>query len=206
MNDPLKLAEKQTLRYWYVDGLTELATGTLLVCLALLNLGLWLLGPSTAADWLQGAGQPLLIVAGALLGRMAINRLKEHLTYPRTGYIAYRSSPRHRRLLVTLAAAGLAGLFAVALVSLKAAWLAQFAPAILAAVLTAYLGYSYGLKRFYVLAGFTALLSLPMTLLPLNDKSMMVLFLGALALGWLASGAWTLRSYLSQTRPDSEAG
>ena len=48
------------------------------------------------------------------------------------------------------------------------------------------------------------LIGLPIALLNLDEKPMMVVFLGAVALGWLASGAWTLRSYLSYSHPDGE--
>ena len=39
MDDPIKLAEKQAQRYWYVDGLSEIAAGG--VFLAAFGLG-WL--------------------------------------------------------------------------------------------------------------------------------------------------------------------
>ncbi len=204
MNDPIKLAEKQTMRYWYVDGLTEMATGVLLACLALLNLVRWRLGPGSTSDWLQVLGQPLLIVVGALLSRVIVSRLKESLTYPRTGYIAYRSGPRRLRLLYTLLAAVVAVGVALLLASLRIAWLTQLLPSLLVALLTAQVGYSYGLKRFYLLAVYTALAGAPLAALKLGDTPMLVAFLGALSLGWLASGAWTLRSYLAHTQPAGE--
>ncbi len=204
MTDTLKLAEKQNLRYWYVDGLTELTTGALLACLALLNAIRWLLGPGSLSNWLQVLGQPLLIVGGALLSRVVVSRLKENLTYPRTGYIAYRSGPRRMRLLYTLLAAVVAVAAALFLASLRIAWLTQLLPSLLVALLTAQVGYSYGLKRFYLLAVYTALAGAPLTALKLGDTPMLVAFLGALSLGWLASGAWTLRSYLAHTQPAGE--
>jgi hypothetical protein len=93
---------------------------------------------------------------------------------------------------------------ALLLASLKLPWLTQILPSLLVGVLTAYLGYSYGLNRFYLLAVYTVLAGLPIALLNLGDRTMMPFFLGSLALGWLASGALTLRSYLSQTRPQTE--
>ena len=83
----------------------------------------------------------------------------------------------------------------------KLNWLVNAAPAAMAATLITFIGWSYGLRRFYLLAVYTLLLGLPMALLPLEDKFVLALFFFGCGLGWIVSGGLTLRGYLQNTQP-----
>jgi hypothetical protein len=200
MDDSLKKVMRQAQSYWYVDGLTELATGALLVVLGLYLAALGLMGPTDTAAWLNNAGVPLLILCGALLGRWAVGRLKERLTYPRTGYVAYHTQRAGIKALAAVLGLVVSALLVAAVIILHTGWLKSIAPAIAAAIFIAVLGYQYGLSRFYWLAGYTLLLGLPLALLQANDRFFVAILAGGAGLGFLVCGGLTLRRYLATTR------
>jgi hypothetical protein len=204
MSDPVKDIQRQTQRYWYVDGLTELGAGVLILLLGLIYLAIGLLGDSPAGNWLMGIGEPGTLLVGYLIVNAVIRQLKERLTYPRTGYVVYRQAKGKRRvllLIVTIVVAGGIAYFASTIgISFGQNTLLALLGLILGAAV-AYLGYDYGLRRFYFLAVYTLAVGLLCAWLGLTDKYTMALFFGACSLGWLVSGATTLRAYLHQTTP-----
>lgn len=209
MEEPIKKVQRQTQRYWYVDGLTELGAGILILMLGIMYLLIALLSPSDFADWLMGLGQPLFLVLGYLVVNWGVKRFKVRITYPRTGYVAYRQEHGKRRLGKILLTFGLGALFAAAIaVTGKMTgerWLPLWIGLLLGGAV-AYLGYSYELPRFYLLGIFTALLGGLSALLGLTDKYTMALFFGGFGLGWIVSGAYALSNYLRHTSPTSEEG
>ena len=54
MSDPVQEVKRQTQRYWYIDGLTELGAGALILLLGLLYLLIALLGTSTCRRLVDG--------------------------------------------------------------------------------------------------------------------------------------------------------
>lgn len=120
MSDELARIARRTYQYWYEDGLAEMGTGAAFILLGLYFFGNSLLAsePVWCAVWSAGL---ILPVIGVFLGmRKLIGAVKNRVTYPRTGYVAYhRNSPsrRARRLrllglclaIVTVAALNLAG-------------------------------------------------------------------------------------------------
>jgi hypothetical protein len=206
MDEPIKKIERQVRRYWYVDGLTEMGAGILILTLGLLYLLIALLSPGDFADWLMGLGQPLLLGLGYLVVNWAVKHFKEKITYPRTGYVSYRQERGKQRLGMILLTFGLGALFAAALaVAGKMTgerWLPLWIGLLLGGAV-AYLGYSYDLVRFYLLGIFTAVLGGLGAVLGLADKFAMALFFGGFGLGWIVSGTYALRSYLRYTLPAS---
>jgi hypothetical protein len=77
---------RQPLRYWYVDGIQELFAGVMAVLLGTLLLTASLFdSPNIVA-----VGVPVLGIGGAYLGRGVVQRVKERMTFPRTGFIERR--------------------------------------------------------------------------------------------------------------------
>jgi len=201
--NPLSDLEKRTRRYWYVDGLVEMVTGLFLWVLAAFFAITARLTSETARAWVLGIGQPALILLGIWLSGRVVVQLKERITYPRTGYIAYRRPTRGRRItraITGLLAGGLVGFSMGLLFNL---FPQDWTPAIASlffSLLMAYLGWYFGVLRFYLLALFLLAGGLAVTFwvpFELASASMFFLF----GLGLLVSGAVTLRSYLASTRP-----
>jgi hypothetical protein len=202
MNDDLHEWTQRPQRYWYVDGLSEIGAGAVIFFFGLFNALVGLLPEGRIQGVLLGIGQPVLVIGLAVLARWVVARLKERITYPRTGYIAYRRVEPHKRiggiLLAVLISAGIGLVVFVSRNWLNLRWL----PAItggFAALLTLIIAMRIHLLRFYILAGYTHAVGALTGLLQLTEPHDTALFFGSLGIGWLISGAVTLTGYLHRT-------
>lgn len=207
MHDPVKDATRRTLRYWYVDGLADMAAGLILILSAVYYGLLFLFGNSRPTALAIGIGQPILLVLAIWLAPRLVARLKERITYPRTGYVTYRHMERRKRIVRAISTALLAALMGFAFSLLFRRISANWIPIItggLVALLTVWFGIRFDLARMYVLAVFTFLLGLITAYLKFPDLLSSTFFFGSLGLGWLISGGTTLYLYLRSTRPALE--
>ncbi len=210
-SDPTREIIRRTQRYWYADGLSELAGGAVI---ALLGLYYYILGHIPAGGtraWLMGLGLPALLILASIAARWVVARLKERLTYPRTGFVAYARPGIRRRILFSLLSAGVAAVF-VFLTSLLLERLSQNLLPILVGflfgLLVLYLAFYFGVTRFYLVALGTFLLGLLTAWLSLPAPFDSALFFGGAGLMWILSGGLTLARYLRSTTPagDDEVG
>ncbi len=210
MKSPLETAQKRTRRYWYEDGLPELAAGGVICLMALVNLAVARLAPPDWKGWLSAIGLPLIVVGGGILARALILRLKERLTYPRSGYLVYPRAKPSRRFLTAGVGIGAAFIVAVLTAWLSAAKSERLIPALtglFAALLILFLGMRVGLVRFYLLAVWQFGWGLAGSRLNLPAPYDLVLFFGSLGFGLLVSGGFTLLRYLRANPlppPDNE--
>ena len=202
MNDTIKETMQRTYRYLYDDGLMEIAAGLLLLASALLFL-IW--HYLQAQPWLSAlfaTGLLVVVLGGALYLRSAVAGVKERVTYPRTGYVAYReeTDPAGARWLLLLATGGTA----IVLLFLPATFSQMIvAEGIVTAVMLALLGRRLALTRFYLLALLALLLSGIIAGWQRSDLLGSALFLGLTGLLLAVSGLLALRRYLQQhPRPD----
>jgi hypothetical protein len=207
MEDPIRQAEKQAQRYWYVDGLGEMAAGGVILMMALYYAVLGWVAPQDAIGWLMTVGQLGVLVASSVAGRAIVLALKERITYPRTGYVALRRGTRPKRTLIALLAAMVAVVFALAASMMGNSplvrhWIVPAFPGLF----IAYVGYTNGLRRFYPMAAYTVIISIASTFLGMGSLFDSALFFLAFALGWLVTGAWGLHTYLASTRPVETEG
>ncbi len=210
MNNNLHEWAQRPQRYWYVDGLSEIGAGAVIFFFGLFFALAGLLPDGGYKGALLGIGQPVFVIGLAVLARWAVARLKERLTYPRTGYIAYRRPEPRRRIAGILTAALIsAAIGLVVFISrgwLNLRWLPAFTGAF-AGLLTLLIAVRIRLPRFYLLAGYSLAVGVTTGLMALTDPYDSALFFGGLGLGWLISGTVTLARYLRTTTPaDSAAG
>ena len=93
MSNKVDEITRRTYRYYYEDGLVEMAIGGLFT---LLGLGLWIFDRALSGSslgWLLGLGLPAVIIAGVFGVKWAILALKQQVTYPRTGAVTYKDQP-----------------------------------------------------------------------------------------------------------------
>jgi hypothetical protein len=200
-------ARKRAYRYWYEDGLSEVAVGCLFILIAL-ALGVQAILPAgSAAAFLSELAFPVVVIGGMWAARRLVNAAKERITYPRTGYVRYRRSGPRRRWLSALIGGGMgaiaAFLFAQGPASL--AWLPLLQGLIVGAVLL-YIGSRLDLLRFYASAALSVLMGAAITLGGAAHLIGSAAYFGGLGVMLAAMGAFTLRSYLRQTQPTSETG
>ncbi len=89
MNTQIDQALKRTRSYWFVDGFIEMVAGALFVLLAAVLLIQDRLTQSTFPAWFLSATVEVTLVklAGLLAAALLLWWLKDHFTYPRTGFV-----------------------------------------------------------------------------------------------------------------------
>jgi hypothetical protein len=205
MNPDLKELQQRTKRYWYTDGLHEIAFGFICLVLSLYFLAQVLLPQDSMLANLLTAGFVLLVLGSAFLTRWILTNIKERLTYPRTGYVSYAKPGARQNWLTAI----LGMLIAILLVAFftthpaSMAWMSAVSGLVFAAVWAA-MGYRLGLSRFYLLAGAALIFGAVPTLTGMQEILGLVTFYGLIGLAMSASGGLTLKSYLEHTQPATE--
>lgn len=209
-NDTIEHTMRRTRRYWYVDGLWEIGYGCLFTIMGLLfYLQAFIPTESKFTDILEYAF-PVLIIALVVLINWGVRKIKEHLTYPRTGMVTYRREKMSTRgwLIAALFAAGsiLAGsiLYALFQVWEPALEIIPVLLGFLGAAMTFFLAFANNLKRFYLLAGYSILIGFALAWIGITGMRMMGIYFVFLGIGLVFAGAFTLWNYLSQTSPPQE--
>ena len=156
MRDQITEMQKRPIHYWYSDGIWEIHLGLFFVLFGLYYILLTLI-PSTGPYQIitLAIGQPAIILFGIFGFRKTIRYFKERITYPRTGYISYRTKRKNNRLVgmaTGLALGMIFGLIASQLSRLiGTSWIPAFIGVMLAFILYI-LAYKSNVIRFYVLA------------------------------------------------------
>lgn len=205
MNDPIDQAASRARRYWYVDGLNEIAFGGLCI---LLGFYFQVQDSLQLSSWLRQileVGLVLFIVALVLLLNKLLNFLKARITYPRSGYVSYRRPNTIRRFVTGLLAAAIASVLSALLMIAPAGldWMAGLTGLVLAAAWL-FLAWRFQLSRFLVLSlvslggGIFLALTQPDGVAGLAA----MYFLEGAAL--LVSGGLTFWAYLRRTQPVGE--
>jgi hypothetical protein len=202
MNQNIDKIMLQTRQYWYVDGIAELAFGVFSLLLGA-YFGLQTSLPQDSMlGGILGIGFAGFVIFAALLMRWAVARLKQRLTFPRTGYVAYAAPKRSRRLLNAIVALGMAAL--VSILFARAPGSMAWIPAVsglLIAVTWLYVGFRTGLGRFYALGVYSALAGGAISLSGMGEDPGLALYYAVLGVAMLVSGGWTLAAYLRHTQP-----
>ncbi len=203
MNDENEI-ERRTRRYWYENGFAEMGLGVLFGALGIV-LALEASASAGAVRVAAVAALTLLVFLGTLAVRRAIKTSKERLTYPRTGYVAYRrNSSSNRTILAALVIVGGTAISLGASAATPGRILALQSLTLAAVLLVP--AYRFGLRRFYVLAAVAVIAGGAAEVLGAGEISGSALLFGATGIVTLFSGAWTLRSYLGRSRPADERG
>ena len=205
MKSEIDTVIQRTQRYWYVDGLGEMAVGLMLAIFGL-YFSLLPLFENQNLGLVVALGQPVLLLLLWWLGGKAVRALKERITYPRTGYVLVA---RKKKPLSRLALAAITAMVVGALVGLIQAFAAGsrlIIPTVVGAFLAfsvAIIGRRFGLARFYVLAAYTFGIGLLTGILSLTETQQNTFLFAMFGLGWIISGAVTFARYLASTRPPS---
>jgi len=209
MSEKIKIENiiRNTRKYWYVDGLSEIAGG-LIIFFA--GLTYWFVAQmdNTAYKFvLLTLAQPAVIILGSWLAQKILPLIKERVTYPRTGYLVFRKPVKkrrfHRILYVGLIAAVVGALVTMISSALPERFL-PFLSSIFLAMVSIYIGYHTAVRRFYriglVMLGFGAFLSY----LNFSGPLPYTLLFSGTGLIWIISGIITLILYLRKTQPLAE--
>lgn len=201
--------EKRTIQSFYEDGLTEIALGFVFLLLGGFFYAQSALPDGSRLGLVMNVLMIVVIFAGAFLARRIIRYLKRRITYPRTGYVAFKKkdlSPRRR-----LASAVVGGIFGASLAVLYG--LAPSVKVLLPALLGLLLGVAtllfankVGLLRFYVLAAASALVGIALTAAGIGELRGIGLYYGGYGAAVLLSGLAALAVYLRRSTPPAPDG
>jgi hypothetical protein len=202
MKNDIDKVIQRTHRYWYEDGLNEIAAGGMFVLCGLFLLMMYsvpsgsLLAPVLAVAFI------ILVAFGGLFISRAVKAIKNRVTYPRTGYVSYRrpESNRRRRIIAASLGIGIGVLGIVLSIADAPTWLMSM-PMVQGLIIGAallYIGRRLGLTRFYALAFISALIGVVVALNGFDDALGSAAYFGEMGLVLTASGLFTLRAYLSQ--------
>jgi hypothetical protein len=201
--------ERRTRQYLYEDGFMEMAAGILFLILG---------GYFYASDSLPATSQlkswlvlslVLILLAGRFLVGRLVRFLKFRITYPRTGYVAYKkkeASPRRR------AAAAVSGAIIAAVLSVLIAvspsvriWLPAL-NGLLGAIACYLFARRTEVIRFYILAAASAIIGLAVALAGIGDIRGISLYYAAFGGAVIVSGLVAFGLYLRRSRTEGEDG
>jgi hypothetical protein len=198
--DPTSQPQRRIIQYFYVDGSFEFGFG--LLCLLLAG---YFYIETHVQGWLSAiidVSLVLVMIGGGVLINLLVRKLKERVTYPRTGYISYRRErkPKQvRRAMISIVTGGLIAALATVLVAAphrpNIAVMPIFSGVLFGLVL-AIIGWRTAIPRFYLLAVLSAAVGIALSFSGLGDYPGLVAYYAATAVILLFTGACVLRSYL----------
>ena len=199
--------EKRTVQSFYEDGLNEIALGLIFL----------LLGGYFFAQAAIPEGSPLnavlsvlfvfVIISSGFLVNRFLRFFKRRITYPRTGYVAFKKKrPSPKRRAATMIVGGIIAASLAALYTLSPSLKALF-PALnglLLAFAVLLIANKVGLVRFYVLAAASAAIGIAVTAVGIGDIKGISLYYGLFGAAMVVSGLAALIVYLRRSpRPDA---
>jgi hypothetical protein len=204
MKNDIDKVIQRTHRYWYEDGLNEIAAGGMFVLCGLFLLMMYSVPPGSLLAPVLAVAFIILVAFGGLFISRAVKAIKNRVTYPRTGYVSYRrpESNRRRRIIAASLGIGIGVLGIVLSIADAPTWLMSM-PMVQGLIIGAallYIGRRLGLTRFYALAFLSALIGVVVALNGFDDALGSAAYFGEMGLVLTASGLFTLRAYLSQPR------
>lgn len=200
--------EKRTVQSFYDDGLTEIALGLILLLLGGYFLAQDLAPEGSAVGGVLSVAFILVVISAGFLVNRLLRFFKRRITYPRTGYVAFKKKePSPKRRIATAVVAMIISASLAALYSISPSFKILY-PALnglLFAVAVLLFANKVGLVRFFVLSAASVVIGFAVTAAGIGDLkgiSLYYLFFGAAV---LVSGLLALTLYLRRNpRPAAD--
>ncbi|MBK8419827.1 hypothetical protein [Candidatus Villigracilis saccharophilus] len=202
MKDETSQIEQRIRRYWYKDGIGEMMGGVMFLVLAAYFSLQQYLGDESFISGILQAGLVLLLIGGMYVGRRVVNSAKARITYPRTGYVEYRTNSRNAVLMRILAAftamtvASMSVFVARKFDSIDA--MVAVTGVLVAVILMVKQGWGSGLGRFYFLSAASLVLGGILSVSGFVRGYNLGLFYALMGIAFLISGGLILKRYLNE--------
>lgn len=202
-------SQLRTIQYFYVDGSFEFGFG--LLCLIL---SAFFYAETHVHGWLSAlvdSSLVLVIIGGVWAVNRLIKLLKERITWPRTGYVAYKSNKGRKRGLGAVLGLVVGGLVAatfnllVKTPGIQIALMPLLSGFLLGLVMVVF-AWRTSILRFYLLAILSAVLGVVLAFSRIQNIDALVVYYLAFGLALFATGACVLRAYLRQNPQPPEEG
>ena len=201
-------AERRTRAYWVADGSAELAVGLVFALIGLMFVIEAGLQEGSSWQGLSAYGLPVITIGGYFLSKWLVNSIKERITYPRTGYVAYPEPSRRQQLMSGAVAAVVA--FAVGYAIIIGADFEAWLPALQGlaiGVLMFLIGQRMSVTRFTVFAMLSVAIGVLAVWASVGPIAGSGWVFGGVGVVMMASGGYVLRRFLdSAPEPTSEIG
>jgi len=209
MKDDFAEVEQRVKRYWFSDGIGELAGGGMFLLLAAYFGIPQFLGENNLFSVILQSSLVLVMVAGIFVVRWLVTVLKTRLTYPRTGYVEYRvdrNNALRRRMLTMAVAMVIAFLMVLLAGSIQVVDSTVLVTGVVVGVVFVILrGKSYGVQRFYLLGAISIVIGTALSFSRLPNGYSLAAFYGLMGLGVVISGGWVLFRYLKKNPLPTES-
>ena len=207
MNDKINQIMRKTYAYWWVDGMADLALGLFFLVLSGYNYLLVTLPLSDALRVILSIAQPLVFIGCWVLYGRLVRWVKQHITYRRTGYVAF--AVRKKKNKVARAVVGaLMGVFTALMVTVIGPKVLKINSLIIIggvmALVSLYLGYWYGILRLYVLAALELGLGFWLSTWQMDGELLSIYLMALIGAGWFLSGLVTFIVYLLRSKPAAD--
>jgi hypothetical protein len=210
MTDPMIQARASVQRYWNVDGLHEIVSAVLFLLTAVL---VWATSEAApiSRHWKAWLSMLFAVVVcgGILLEPRVVRAIRTRLTFPRTGFVAFRKPPGKRRAIAWISGALVACLFALAVVRYRLQltdlehWLVALAAAP-TAILLMQIARQAGTPRFFVTGVISAVAGVAICLAGVASETGLAIYFGLMSFTLLISGGLTLWRYLKTSPAPAE--
>lgn len=202
--DDLQISKKRSISYWFVDGISEIGTGSVIAFMGCLFLLLAVLPHGSKWNLVIAYGQPVFIVGAFYLVSKIVRAFKDRVTFPRTGFVSYIRPKINKRIQRGVMAGSISAAVSILTMLISGKLDQRFVPLFISALLAiAFIlfGFYYGVKRFYILTAIILLTGVVLFILNLPDPlDSAWLFLSAGG-GMICSGLITMIHYLRTTHP-----
>ena len=199
--------EKRTVQSFYDDGLFEIALGFIFLVFGGYIFGQTIVPEGSPLNAVFSVLFVLVIVSSGFLVNRIVRFLKRRITYPRTGYVAYKKkepSPK-RRLAAGIVGGVIAALFTLLAIAPSVKALLPALNGLLGAFAVLLFANKVGLIRFYILSAASAVIGIAVTAAGVGDSKGISLYWGLFGAGLIVSGLATLVVYLRKSpRADRE--
>jgi hypothetical protein len=201
--------EKRTVRSFYDDGLFEVALGLVLLLLGGYFFAQTIVPKGSPLDSALSGLFVLVIVSAGFIVNRILRFLKRRITYPRTGYVAFKKKePSPKRRFAAAAVGMLIGASLAILYALSPS-VRTLLPAVnglLFAVAVLLVANKIGVIRFYILAAASAVIGVAVTAAGTGDVKGVSLYYGLFGAAVILSGLAALIVDLNRSpRPKPEA-
>ena len=206
-----ELDEKQlrARQYWYVDGTYEFNMAGIFLLLTGYFLLLAKFEGTKFGAFLSVI--MVLVFLGGIFGvSWLIRQLKNRVTFPRTGYVAYQRENKEKRKKRLVWVGGFSGILSVLIImainnaSTPLNWIPGFTGAMMA-IASIIFGVRMRIVRFYWIAALSMVIGLATMIIPTDLTIGLAIYYGVMGMIMLVIGGFVLSTYLRSTTPPEES-
>ena len=204
------LDEKQlrAKQYWYIDGTYEFNMAGIFLLLTLYFLALAKYEGTKFGAFLSVI--IVLVFLGGMFGvSWLIRQLKNRVTFPRTGYVAYQREKKGKRKKRLVWVAGFSGTLSVLIimainnVSTPLNWIPGMV-GLAMAIASSIFGVRMRIMRFYWIAALSVVIGTAIMFVSADMNMGLALYYGIMGVALLVIGGFVLSTYLRSTTPPEE--